>query len=96
MNTDEEFSKNVNKMAHQIVDLMKQKFQITKDEINELSYSDSYDSIKLQHILDSLLECIDFGMGEKEFFIIVEKLMKIDSNAADDYLKFYEEHKKQL
>jgi hypothetical protein len=43
-------------------------------------------------MLDSLLECIDFSMGIDEFFIIVKKLMNIDTQTADYYLKLYEEH----
>jgi len=34
-------------------------------------------------------------MGVDEFFIIVKKLMNIDTQTADDFLKLYEEHLKE-
>jgi len=82
-------------LAHQIVDLMKQKFEFTKQEVNEILNTNSRDTNRMEHALDSLLECIDFGMGEDEFFKLINRLIKLDSQAADDYLKFYEEHKTQ-
>ncbi len=87
--------KEIHQLAHQINNLMKQKYELTKEEVREILQTNSTDSNRMEHVLDSLLECIDFGMGENEFFKIVEKLNKIDRDAADDYLKFYEEHKTQ-
>ncbi len=87
--------KNIHKLASQINTLMHQKYELTKEEVHEVLESNSTDTEHMEHILDSLLECIDFGMGEKEFFQIIEKLNQLDREAADDYLKFYEEHKKE-
>jgi len=91
---NEEF-KEIHNLASQINSLMKQKYELTKQEVQEILKTNSSDSNRMEHALDSLLECVDFGMGEKEFFQIIEKLNKIDRKAADDYLKFYEEQKTQ-
>jgi len=87
--------KEIHKLAAQINNLMKQKYELTKQEVNDILKTNSSDANRMEHALDSLLECIDFGMGEEEFFIIIKILDKIDSKAADDYLKFYEEQKTQ-
>ena len=85
--------KEIYQLASQINSLMKQKYELTKEDVQQILLSNSKDNNRMEHVLDSLLECIDFGMGEKEFFQIIEKLNKIDREAADDYLKYYEEHK---
>ena len=95
MQNKDKLFENISSIANQISGLMKQKFEFTKDEVNDILNTNSRDTNRMEHVLDSLLECIDFNMGEEEFFKIIERLMKLDSVAADDYLKFYEEQKTQ-
>ena len=95
MSGQDELFNEIKPLAEQIVGLMKQKYELTKDEVREILRTKSKDSNRMEHVLDSLLECIDFGMGEDEFFQIIELLNKIDREASDDYLKFYEEQKTQ-
>ena len=95
MQNKDKLFENISSIANQISGLMKQKFEFTKDEVNDILNTNSRDTNRMEHVLDSLLECIDFNMGEEEFFKIIERLMKLDSVAADDYLKFYEKQKTQ-
>ena len=69
--TENEYTDNIKQLARQIVDLMKEKYRLTREEVETILSSGSRDTNRMEHALDNLLECIEFGMDEDEFFSVI-------------------------
>ncbi len=72
-------------LANEIIKLTNQKYILTKQEVQEIINNKIHDELRIEHSLDSLLECIVYSKGKKEFQELTKYYRCISPAGADFY-----------
>jgi len=65
-------------------------FEFAKQECEQIIQTKSTDSQRIERTLDSLLECFNFGLGEKEILLLIEYYDTFNKEGASFYRQEYQ------
>jgi hypothetical protein len=89
----ENLVQNIGQQIQHICSLMEAQLPFLEEEINRIMDEPSRSGNEIAHLLDTLLDFGQMGVGEELFFRLLGYYKTVDAEAAEDYRRFYEELK---
>ena len=93
-NENKDFQKllsDIRPLAEAINNLHQQMLDLAMQEVRSIVLEQSKDLKRIEHLLDTFMNLIMFGVGEKEFLTFLQYVYIVDEDCAFDYFKFYKE-----